>query len=134
MDAVLDALLHTLFEILPYDFASVILREEEGQDSLFVAREAPPSLAGRAVVTLETSQNRLLQRVLFLKKSVHLADTREESEWCENKALGNIRSWIAAPLLVSDNVLGLLSLGKTQPAAFTPEHFRMPNPSTIPPT
>jgi PAS domain S-box-containing protein len=132
MDAVLDTLLRTLFEIVPYDTASVILTEEEGRDRLFVAREAPPSPAGRTVVTFETSENRLLQRVLLLKKSVHLADTREEDEWRENKALGNIRSWIAVPLLVSDNVLGLLSLGKTQPRAFTPEHFRLAKSLAIP--
>src|SRR4029077_3235310 len=109
MDVVLDTLLETLFQIVPYDTARVILTEEEGQDRLFVAREAPPSPARRTVITIETTDNRLLQRVLLLKKSVHVADTREESEWRENKALGNVRSWIAVPLVVSDNVLGLLS-------------------------
>ena len=86
MDAVLDTLLQTLFQIVPYDTASVILTEDESRERLFVAREAPPSPAGRTVVTLETGDNRLLQRVLILKKTVHLADTSEEIDWRENKA------------------------------------------------
>jgi len=132
MDAVLDTLLQTLFQIVPYDTAGVILTEEESRERLFVAREAPPSPAGRTVVTLETGDNRLLQRVLLLKKSVHLADAREEIDWRENKALGNVRSWIAVPLVASDNVLGLLSIGKAEPRAFTPEHFRLAKSLAIP--
>lgn len=56
--------------------------------------------------------------MLLLKKSVRIADTREESDWRENKALGNVRSRITVPLVVSDNVLGLFSIGKTEPRAF----------------
>jgi GAF domain-containing protein len=81
---------------------------------------------------IETADHRLLQRVLLLKKSVHLADTREESDWRENKAIGNVRSWIAVPLVVSDDVLGLLSIGKTEPRAFTPEHFRLAKSLAVP--
>src|SRR3984957_13159879 len=132
MDAVLDTLLQTLLEIVPYDSASVILTETEGRDRLFVAREAPPSPAGRSIVTMETGDNRRMQRVLLLKKSVHLVDTREESDWRELKALGNVRSWMAVPLVVSDNMLGLLSIGKTEPRAFSPEHFRLAKSLAIP--
>jgi transcriptional regulator with GAF, ATPase, and Fis domain len=132
MDAVLDTLLQTLFQIVPYDMASVILTEEEGGDRLFVAREAPPSPAGRTIVTLEISDNRLLQRAVLLKKSVHLVDTREEADWRENKAFGAVRSWIAVPLLVSNKALGLLSIGKMEALAFTTEHFRLAKSLAIP--
>jgi hypothetical protein len=79
-------LLQTLFQTVPYDAASVMLTEDESWERLFIAREAPPSPAGRTVVTLETGENRLLPRVLLLKKTVHAADTREEIDWRENKA------------------------------------------------
>ena len=132
MDAVLDTLLQTLFQIVPYDAASVILTEDESRERLFVAREAPPSPPECTVVTFETGENRLLQRVLFLKKAIHVVDTREEIEWRENKAFGNVRTWIVVPLVVSDNVLGLLSIGKTEPRAFTTEHFRLAKSLAIP--
>jgi sigma-B regulation protein RsbU (phosphoserine phosphatase) len=123
MDAVLDTLLQTLFQIVTYDTASVILTEEN--ERLFVAREAPPAAAARSVVTLETSDNAILQRVLLLKKAIYLPDTREESDWRDHKAFTGVRSWIAVPLVASDSVLGLLSIGSKQPRAFTTRHFHL---------
>jgi PAS domain S-box-containing protein len=130
MDAVLDTLLHCLLEIVPYDSASVILTEADGH--LFVARESPPARTNRPVVTLEANQNTFLQRVLLLKKNVHLADTREEADWRETRALANIRCWMAVPLIVGDSVLGLLSIGTTRPRTFTTQHFRRAKSLAVP--
>jgi PAS domain S-box-containing protein len=130
MDTVLDTLLQTLFHIVPYEMASVILTEEN--ERLFVAREAPPASANRPVVTLEVGDNALLQRVLVMKKGLHLADTREETEWREHKALAGVRSWIAVPLVASETVLGLFSIGSKLPRAFTTEHFRLAKLLAIP--
>jgi PAS domain S-box-containing protein len=123
MDAVLDTLLQTLFQIVTYDHASVILTEEN--DRLFVAREAPPRAANRPVVMLGTSDNAILERVLVLKRAMYVPDTRAENEWREHKAFSGVRSWIAVPLVVSDSVVGLLSIGCKQPRAFTTRHFHL---------
>jgi PAS domain S-box-containing protein len=130
MDAVLDTLLRCLLEIVPYESASVILTEADGR--LFVARESPAAPTNRHVVTLAASENAFLQRVLLMKKSVHLADTREENDWRETKALANIRSWIAVPLIVGDSVVGLLSVGNASPKSFTTEHFRLAKSLAVP--
>ena len=55
-----------------------------------------------------------------------------ETDWRETKALANIRSWIAVPLIVGDSVLGLLSIGKILSHAFSTEHFRMAKSLAIP--
>ena len=130
MDAVLDTLLRCIFEIIPYDSASVIFTEEGGR--LFVAREAPPGAAGQQLVTLEVNESAFLQRVVLTKKSVHLDDTGDENEWRDHEAFPDVRSWIAVPLVSSDAVLGLLSVGSAKPGFFTTEHFRMANPSPSP--
>jgi PAS domain S-box-containing protein len=130
MDAVLDTLLRCVLDIVPYDSASVLLTEGDGR--LFVARESPPASANRPVVTFEPSENTILQRALLMKKNVHVADTREEDDWRETKALTNIRCWIAVPLTIGDAVLGLLSLGSAKPGTFTTEHFRLAKSLAIP--
>jgi PAS domain S-box-containing protein len=130
MDAVLDTLLETLFQIVTYEAASVILTEEN--ERLFVAREAPPAAANRPVVTLGTSDNVILERVLILKKAMYVPDTREESEWRDHKAFSGVRSWIAVPLVVSDSVVGLLSIGSKQPRAFTTRHLHLAKLLAIP--
>ena len=130
MDAVLDTFLRCVFEIIPYDTASVIFTEEGGR--LFVAREAPHAPAGRQLVTLEANENAFIQRVVIAKKSMHLDDTRQESEWRDHKAFPNVRSWLAVPLISSDAVLGLLSIGSGKLGFFTVEHFRMAKSLAIP--
>jgi PAS domain S-box-containing protein len=130
MDAVLDTLLETLYSIVPNDMASVILTEEE--DRLFVARERPAAAANRPVVTLEKSDNGILERIVVLKKAICVPDTRTESDWREHKAFAGIRSWIAVPLVVSDSVLGVLSVGSKQPRAFTTQHFHLAKLLAIP--
>jgi PAS domain S-box-containing protein len=130
MDAVLDTLLRCLLEIVPYDSASVILTEADSR--LFVAREAPVDSAHDAVVTLDATENVFLQRALIERKSISLADTHDESDWTEIEPLKYIRSWLCVPLVASDIVLGLLSIGKTTPHTFTTEHFRLAKSLAVP--
>jgi PAS domain S-box-containing protein len=130
MDAVLDTLLQTLLQIVTYDHASVILTEEN--DRLFVARESPPPAENRPVVSLGASDHAILERVLVLKRAVYVPDTRAETEWRDHKAFSGVRSWIAVPLVVSDSVVGLLSIGNKQPRAFTTRHFHLAKLLAIP--
>jgi len=130
MDAVLDTLLQTLFQIVTYDNASVILTEEN--ERLFVAREAPPPATNRPVVTIETSDNAILERALVLKRATYVPDTRAEQEWHDHKAFSGVRSWIVVPLVVSDSVVGLLSIGSKQPRSFTARHFHLAKLLAIP--
>jgi PAS domain S-box-containing protein len=130
MDAVLDTLLQTLLQIVTYDHACVILTEEN--ERLFVAREAPPPATNRPVVTIETSDNAVLERALVLKRATYVPDTRSEQEWRDHKAFSGVRSWIVVPLVVSDSVVGLLSIGSKEPRAFTTRHFHLAKLLAIP--
>ena len=130
MDAVLDTLLETLHSIVPNDIASVILTEED--DRLFVAREWPRSAANGPVVTIEKNANGILERVVALRRSVYVPDTRTERDWREHRALAGIRSWMAVPLVVSDSLLGLLSVGNKDARAFTMEQLHLAKLLAIP--
>lgn len=130
MDAVLDTLLQCLLELVPYDAASVILSEPDSR--LFVAREAPPASSKKPIVILAANQNVFLERVLMARQGVLLPDTRHEAEWSETKALANYRCWLGVPLVTSDCVLGLLSIGSVKAHRFTPEHLRLARSLAIP--
>jgi GAF domain-containing protein len=77
------------------------------------------------VVILEASDNAILQRVLVLKTAIYVPDTKTESDWRDHKAFSGARTWIAVPLVVSDSVVGLLSITSKQPRAFTTEQFHL---------
>ena len=123
MDTVLDTLLASLLDVVPYETASVILTED---DCLYVARTS-----AKTVQMLEGQRNTFLERVRVARKSVFVLDTAEEKDWEDAGVLQGVRSWMCVPLIASterpssERVLGLLSVGHTRPGAFTAEHFRV---------
>jgi PAS domain S-box-containing protein len=61
-----------------------------------------------------------------------LSDTKDEKEWPSFKGHTDIRSWLCVPLVASQQTLGLLSVGHTQPNTFTQDHLRRTQLLAIP--
>jgi PAS domain S-box-containing protein len=123
MDELLDTLLQTLLTIVPYESACVLLTDTE--HSFLVARRMPPETNRKNVVILEVSHHHFLQKVLMTRNSVFLENTKNESEWQDSPAFGSARSWICIPLVVSENLVGLLSVSSKESGRFTREHLRL---------
>jgi GAF domain-containing protein len=123
MDVLLDTLLDTLLQIVPYDQASVMLAEPDSQ--LMVAREAPRRPPRKTVLMLDARDNPFLQDALVGRKNIFIEDSLRETQWLQTPAFVNIRSWLCIPLVASDYVFGLLSLGSNEPSRFTREHLRL---------
>ena len=123
MDALLDTLLQTLHTIVPYDSACVMLTDTD--HSFLVARQIPRETTRKNVVTLEVSDYHFLQKVLFTRDSVHVENTRNESEWRDSPAFGTARSWICVPLVVSEHLVGLLSVSNKESGRFTRDHLKL---------
>ena len=134
MDFVLDRLLESLLELVPCECARVLLLE--GDTQLLVAREKLrhelPKKTPDYPLTLDAADSPFLLRILTAQNSVLLADTRNEKEWPSFKGHTNIRSWLCVPLVASQQTLGLLSVGHTQPNTFTPDHLRRTQLLAIP--
>jgi PAS domain S-box-containing protein len=134
MDYILDNLLQSLGELIPYDCARVLLQEADSR--LFLAREAlredeATGVPSRAL-TLDATEVPLLQRALVSQESVLLPDTRQEKQWRAFLGHAEVRSWLCVPLVASDRVLGVLSVGHVQPESFTQEHLRRAQLLAIP--
>lgn len=130
MNAVLDALLASLKDLLDYDSACVMLAENDLR--LFVARQAPLPAPESAVMTVGPGESTFLQKVLVEHKSILLPDTSEESGWVGCKPMAGSRCWLAVPLLASGRILGILSAGTAVPRALTHEHLRLAQSLAIP--
>jgi len=134
MDFVLDTLLESLLELVPGECARVLLLE--GDSQLLVAREKlrhpVPEKAEDYPLTLDAADSPFLLRILTTQNSVLLADTKDEKEWPGFKGHANIRSWLCVPLVASQQTLGLLSVGHTDPNAFTQDHVRRTQLLAIP--
>jgi PAS domain S-box-containing protein len=123
MDALLDTLLQTLQTIVPYDSACVMLTDTD--HSFLVARQIPRETTRKNLVTLEVSDYHFLQKLIFTRDSVLVENTRNESEWRDSIAFGAARSWICVPLVVSEQLVGLLSVSNKESERFTREHLKL---------
>jgi PAS domain S-box-containing protein len=134
MDYVLDTLLQSILRLIPCESARVLLLETDAR--LFLAREVQRYESNRhgpkCASTWAAADNHFLMRVLASRNSLLIRDTSEEKDWAEFKGNSHFRSWLCVPLTASQSVIGLLSLGDTQPQTFTPEHLRLAKSLAIP--
>jgi PAS domain S-box-containing protein len=131
MDSVLDTLLRSLLELVPYESAQILLVESDSR--VFVARDAhPPEGTRRYPLTLDATAYPLIERVLASQNGVLLGDAMQEQEWHGYADSEYPHSWLGVPLIVSRRALGLLSLGHSVPGTFTPEHLRLAKLLAIP--
>lgn len=73
-----------------------------------------------------------MKRVLEEQKSVLLPDTSGEKDWRTFNGHAHLRSWLSVPLKASDEYLGFLSIGHTDPNRYTPDHLRRAELLSIP--
>jgi PAS domain S-box-containing protein len=134
MDYVLDTLLESLLKLVPCESARVLLVEADTR--LFLAREVHRGEPGARIPispeTLDAKDSRFLLEVLATKQSLLIPDTATETEWPVFRGFSHLRSWLCVPLVASQQVIGLLSLGDTHQQAFTHEHLRLAKSLAIP--
>ena len=134
MDYVLDTLLQSLLKLVPCESARVLLVEADTR--LFLAREVQNSEPSRRIpkfpATLDAKDSGFLMHVLATRNSLLIPNTAEETEWAAFKGFSHLRSWLCVPLVASQQVLGILSLGDTHAQAFSQEHLRLAKSLAIP--
>lgn len=134
MDHVLDTLLQSLLELIPCESAQVILVESETR--LFLAREIENCTPRRRLPatpsTFNAKESKFFVDALAAVRGLLITDTREEAGWRLFKGFAHLGSWLCAPLVASERVLGLLSVGHTTPSTLTPDHLRLAKSLAIP--
>jgi PAS domain S-box-containing protein len=134
MDFVMDALLRSLAELVPYMCARVLV-PEGGPHWLALGEKLYPEPANKSVrqpLTLIADKSPFLQRISVEQKSVLISDTNPEEEWQTFKGHKQFRSWLCVPLVATGEFLGFLSVGHTDPNRFTEEHLRCAQLLAIP--
>jgi PAS domain S-box-containing protein len=138
MDFVMQALLRSLEELIPYTCARVLVPEGGphvlalGERQIPEAPKTSPKYHPGYPLTLTSDESPFLKRILKNRKSVLIPDTNRETEWQTFKGHIDLRSWLSVPLLASDEYLGFLSIGHTDPNLYTQEHLRRAELLSIP--
>lgn len=134
MDCVLDALLHSLAELVPYTCARVLV-PEAGPHWLALREKSSSELAKkspRSALTFVADESPFFQRIWSERKRVLIPDTKNDKEWETFEGHKQFRSWLCVPLVASDELLGFLSVGHVEPNHFTADHLRRAELLAIP--
>jgi PAS domain S-box-containing protein len=126
MDFVLDALLQSLADLIPYTCARVLITEGGPHVLSLGERLRPPSPESPSEfpLTLNADESPFLRRILSGQKSVLIPDARQEDAWPTFTGHAHLRSWLSVPLVASGQYLGFLSVGHTEPNRFAEDHLR----------
>ena len=134
MDCVLDALLRSLAELVPYTCARVLV-PEGGPHWLALGEKScpePATKSPRSPLTFVADQSPFFQRLWAERRRLLIADTKQEPGWQTFEGHAQFRSWLAVPLLASEEFLGFLSVGHSEPNHFTEDHLRRAELLAIP--
>ena len=134
MDCVLDALLRSLAELVPYTCARVLV-PEGGPHWLALGEKScpePTKKSPRSPLTFVADESPFFQRICSERKRILIPDTRQQEGWQTFEGHRQFRSWLSVPLLASDEFLGLLSVGHVEPNHFTEDHLRRAELLAIP--
>jgi putative nucleotidyltransferase with HDIG domain/PAS domain S-box-containing protein len=116
IDEVLNGILDMLEEVVPYDSASLLLISAEGIRTV-AARYAPDHLPADTPPGLIESQH--IRELIDKRHPVIIPDTHVDPRWIVVPELDYIGCWMGVPLIVHNQVIGILNLDKAQPKFYT---------------
>jgi len=134
MGKIMDALLRSLAEVVPYTCARVLV-PEGGPHWLALGERSssePEKRGWKPPLTLMDDQCPFVRRISQGKKSLLILDTVTEKDWPSFKGHKDLRSWLSVPLIASGEYLGFLSIGHAEPNQFTQNHLRRAELLAIP--
>lgn len=113
--------LSQLQRIVPYDSAAMLLRDEGyGDLRLVEAQGFDPAAFINSGIALETSA--LFQTMAIEHQPILIADTQRDPRFNELRRLGwRDGSWIGAPLLVDNELVGVVTVSDDKPEAYDEE-------------
>ncbi len=129
-DEVIDRILAQLQHVVPYDTASVqLLHRHRDRDVLeIVGGRGFPNLEELLGVTFDPScEDNPNREVVRTRASFIVKDAPAVYDGFRRAphAAAGVRSWLGAPMLVGDQLIGLIALYKSEPGFYIQEHARL---------
>lgn len=130
IDKLLERVLDTLQRVLPYDAASISMLRSANVPAAPDSRSVSAwMIASRGLETIPRGfaweQFPLLQRVVRKRALVIVPDVQQETAWLPIEGMGSVRSWLSAPLISKDEVIGVLMVASNHPGAYNDENARL---------
>jgi len=117
LSAVLPMILDQLARLVDYDSASIMLLEDDllrpaAQHSVFPVNSTP--------LAVHPHELAHVQLALTTHQPVLIEDTARDTRWRHRPGSDAIRCWLGVPLIVNDQVVGMLNISHRTPGYFGP--------------
>ncbi len=129
LGTLLEILLDYLAQLIPYDSANVMLRENLHQVAVHALRgyERWTNPENTRQLHFDAHTSPIIKRILEKQESILIPDTRQHPDWQRVPGAEHVMSWLGVPLVAGGEVLGLYSVDKVEPGFFTPKHLQLAN-------
>jgi PAS domain S-box-containing protein len=118
VDAVMEQILDSVASVAPYDAATIMLFEE-GQARIAYARGFSPEVINEVKGHLIPLTKTHFVNMIHSGQAYLVEDALHDPDWIEVPGTQWIRSSIGAPIILEDQVLGLIAIDSGTPGHFT---------------
>lgn len=124
---VVERMLDQLAPLIEYNTASIQLVHKDRTRQLIGGRgfDVDAAIEGTQTYCRSASEEPLIYEVIQTKGPILISDTQLEKQWEFNTGTTLFRSWLAAPLIVGDEVIGILTLDSIKPGVYTQETIEL---------
>lgn len=116
LNTVLDTILESLSQVIPYDSASISLVET---DDLRIVAQKGFSESDVFLVNQVARKSKIFNAIKKSGKATLIEDIQEDKRFLQWSNGAKIRGWIGIPLIARGEVIGLMALDSHHPGAFT---------------
>jgi GAF domain-containing protein len=122
LDVVLDKILEQVYPVVPYDAADLFMIQEGVAHIVRTRDVSGHDPSARLSISFEVEQTANLRRMFTTHLPDVLADSQADPDWDHTVGDEWQRSWVGAPIVVQDEVVGFISLVKAEIGFYTSQH------------
>ncbi|GIV77840.1 MAG: hypothetical protein KatS3mg050_2234 [Litorilinea sp.] len=124
LDRLLDIMLEQIETVIPYDAANIMLLD--GRRARLMRTRGyekfDPNYQERLVdFYLDLDSTRNLRQLYETRQPLVIPDVTQYPGWIPHSLLEQLHSWLGAPLVVQDQVIGFIALDKVEPGYYQEE-------------
>ncbi|MDX1520929.1 MAG: GAF domain-containing protein [Anaerolineae bacterium] len=124
LNEVLDLILKHLALVVDYDSSSIMLYDQTDRLLRVRAARGFDDMADALSVTLPEVEGTPNHNVLARKSPIVIGDVDKEPGWVKSSSSRKVHSWIGAPLIARDKVIGLLTVDSHKINRYTAENAK----------
>jgi signal transduction histidine kinase len=122
---VLNLILEHLASLVPYERAAVLLQDQTNLE-VVAARGFPETIDPLQIrISSENDEDNIFQEIYHTQQPLIITDIREYPGWQYIIGLPEARAWLGVPLILSNQVIGMLSLAHEIPNAYDKDQVEL---------